>query len=407
MNAKVDIAEVVSRLIDCTIEGFDLRRITEIYRGTEKRGTSVLKTSAEDYSAAMRELHSEEKTVFNSYALITFEVDVADFIAPFVRSKTKPDVKKVRGFLNGLKGAQFVRYDAFRPIRGLRITEGKVPPVVLGPFTIFDSLRHMQELDLAMYNRFDSMGGNVAPYMVHAHVDARDSGKALELTDEMFERFERILRYMLAHDTDAEVSILNRIDERTREACLFDSAGNGTYSTERNVRKLVDIDSVFFIEPKHGHDKIWRLLSSASNSEMGTRLLLAVEWIGQSFAERVPSSAFLKAAIAVEILFTPEQGFITPSIASQISESVAMVLGTDVASRFALEKEVKDLYKIRSGVAHSGKADVHREHLERMQDIACQLVTKVLTLPSLTSVPTSVELQKVLKIMKYGCPAIT
>jgi hypothetical protein len=143
------------------------------------------------------------------------------------------------------------------------------------------------------------------------------------------------------------------------------------------------------------------------NNELTKKVLLAVDWIGQSIAEKVASSAFIKAAIALEVLFSPKKEFISSSITAQISESVAMLLGSNAESRFQTEKEVKDLYGIRSKVAHEGKTDVAYADLAEVQHLAREVVIKMLTLESLKTLATGQDLQQFLKSQKYGCPPLT
>jgi hypothetical protein len=136
------------------------------------------------------------------------------------------------------------------------------------------------------------------------------------------------------------------------------------------------------------------------------KILLAVDWVGQSIAEKVSSSAFIKAAIALEVLFTPEKGSFAPSIVFQITENVTLLLGKDEESRARGEREFKRLYDIRSSIAHAGKTDVERTDLVSIQEMARQVIFKLLTAPSVKDCATPDELSKVLKKLKYSCPPV-
>jgi hypothetical protein len=156
-----------------------------------------------------------------------------------------------------------------------------------------------------------------------------------------------------------------------------------------------------------GFDRVWQCLASASISEIEKRLLLALEWIGQSLNENAPASAFLKSAIALEVLFTyQEKSLINTSILAQVSENVAMLLGTDMQSRQELEAEVKRLYSMRSSIAHAGNNDVNQADLDAIQDIARNIVVKILTAESLKEVTSITEMYKYFKSLKYSCTAI-
>lgn len=168
-------------------------------------------------------------------------------------------------------------------------------------------------------------------------------------------------------------------------------------------RFLLAIDAGYLVDPRIGFDAIWGMFDIASPSEMKQRVLLAIDWIGESYDEQVASSAFIKAAIALEILFNEQKSeFLTKGIAAQISESVALLLGRDVDSKMSLEKEVKSLYGVRSGIAHAGKNDIKARDLESIQGIARQSVIRVMTDPVFKDVNTASAMTILFKKLKYG-----
>jgi hypothetical protein len=173
------------------------------------------------------------------------------------------------------------------------------------------------------------------------------------------------------------------------------------------LAKDLDVDDTYFRDSDAGFDRIWASLGAPSNGKLMQKILLAVDWVGQSIAEKVSSSAFIKAAIALEVLFTPEKGNFAPSIVFQITENVTLLLGKDEASRTGLEREFKRLYEIRSNIAHAGKTDIERADLVSIQEMARRVIFKLLTAPSIKDCATPDELSKVLKKLKYSCPAIT
>jgi len=136
--------------------------------------------------------------------------------------------------------------------------------------------------------------------------------------------------------------------------------------------------------------------------------MLAVEWIGQSMADPSPQSAFIKAAIALEIIFTyNEREIITPSIMNQMSESIALILGSSVDERLKIESRVKKLYGLRSKIVHSGKKDISQADYKTLLEIARSVIIKILTSDKLNSVDSVEDLYTILKKIKYSGDAIS
>ena len=117
----------------------------------------------------------------------------------------------------------------------------------------------------------------------------------------------------------------------------------------------------------------------------------------------MPQSAFLKAAIALEIIFTyNEKTIINASILSQISEGTALILGESVEERLKIETEVKNLYGLRSAIVHSGNKDISRDDHLKILDVSRNVVTKLLTSEKLMSIDSVENLYKLLKQIKYS-----
>ena len=111
---------------------------------------------------------------------------------------------------------------------------------------------------------------------------------------------------------------------RNRRAYVFSSAGQvSNSSSSHGPLEAIPLDDPYFISEEAGYKYAWDIATNSDLNRFQRRLLLAIEWIGQSMAEQLPQSAFLKSAIALEVIFTfSEKAIITPSILNQISEGV-------------------------------------------------------------------------------------
>jgi Apea-like HEPN len=144
-------------------------------------------------------------------------------------------------------------------------------------------------------------------------------------------------------------------------------------------------------------------LISRDATDFEKHILRCAEWTGQAIADSNPASALVKAAIALEVLFSgQEKGMITPSITAQIAEGSAFLLGTGRDSRIHLEREVKRLYGIRSAVLHSGKDSVNQEDLFSFIRICRSIVVLLLSEGEFFHMTSMTELATHLKNKKYS-----
>ncbi|UNU25666.1 HEPN domain-containing protein [Microcoleus vaginatus] len=247
-------------------------------------------------------------------------------------------------------------------------------------------------------------------YLIEWKAEARHFEKAIEIADEHFERFELILRYVLGSATNRfEVGVLNYQGWRHRKAYILSDMGEVSNSwTRHGPREPIPLDDPCFVKEDTGYHTVWGFTTKKNLNKFQKRIMLAVEWIGQSMADPSPPSAFIKAAIALEIIFTyNERDIITPSIMNQISESIALILGSSVDERLKLESSVKKLYGLRSKIVHSGNKDISQADYKALLEIARSVIIKILTSDKLNSVDSVEELYTILKKIKYSGDAIS
>ena len=279
---------------------------------------------------------------------------------------------------------------------------------MLGLYTLFDTNAHREQLTYGLSEKQRKLfEDDPPPYLIKVITQAREPVKALEIADALFERFERAIRFILGQRiSNFEVGILNYQGLIRKHAIVLSEISGTSARNKTGPTHLLSIDEPYFTDPARGFDKIWVNFEKPS-TKLAQRLLLAVEWIGQSYGERVPSIAFIKAMISLELLFTPtEGGFVTPSIISQLSESVALVVGKDAESRHRIETEVKRLYKIRSAIAHAGMTEVKMADLTAIEQLARSVVMKMFVAPSLNTLSSVDEMFEFFKTMKYSCAAM-
>jgi hypothetical protein len=408
MNQKVNGATIANEIISCFTPWNVFEMEEDQYRcfGLDS-AIAISYENSEKYVKALQRLFELDKSIESTYTYDTFERAVADLAYPHVIGQNPIEQSTIDAFLKELKAATVQTHEVFRPIMGIKFGYSRLP-CVLGPYTLFDTNAHREHLTLGLSKKQRKLFEDDSPtHLIKVITQAREPAKALEIADALFERFERAIRFMLGQRiSNFEVGILNYQGlVRKRAIVLSEISGTSARNKTGPTHPLL-IDEPYFTDPARGFDKIWVNFENPS-TKLSRRILLAVEWIGQSYGERVPSIAFIKAMVSLELLFTPTKGgFITPSIISQLSESVALVVGKDAESRHRIEAEVKRLYQIRSAIAHAGMTEVKMADLTAIEQLARNVVMKMFVAPSLNRLSSVDEMFELFKTMKYSCTSM-
>jgi len=356
------------------------------------------------YLNAISKAFSLDSEIERSYTIEKYKDSFIDFFSELIIKKTEATEQCVEVFYNQLKSQVTHTFSVFREIYGITF-KTSTDPVSLGNYTIyhFQSHKHIIEAKSSVKpedNRFDFS----SKYLIEWKADAKHYTKAIEIADSYFEKFELILHYIIGRPTSKyEVKIFNYQGRNNRDAIVFSDGGLATSSTSHGASDELPVDHPSLTNEDLGYKSIWQMADTNSLNQFHKRILLAIEWIGRSIMEPLPQSAFLKAAIALEKIFTyNEKTIINASILSQISEGTAFILGKSVEERLEIEKEVKKLYELRSAIVHSGNKDISRSDHIRILKVSKSVLTKLLTSEKLMSIDSIENLHKLLKRIKYS-----
>ena len=377
--------------------------------GLGVNGISFVGGNIIKFEESLKTLYQSDKSIHDTYSLKQFENNLINFLAKKCLSKEKIEVPECESFFENLLAEPIQDFYVFREVHGL-ILEDCSQPYVLGPFTIYHFESHQTIINARTKISPEHLWDTKTPsYLIEVTANARDSDKAIEKADIFFEKFELALRYTIGFRSDQfEVGILNYQGWRHRSVYMFSKEGAFSSSHSKHGSfKPIPIDDIYFKCADTGFDRMWAVMGQSKITELQGRLLLAIEWIGQSYIDKSPSSAFLKSAIALEILFThDEKSIINASILSQIAESIALLLGGNADERLAIEAEVKKLYSKRSAIAHAGKTQVAQEDLFAIFHYSREIVVKLMTSTSLRDLKSISEIHLYLKSCKYSCAVI-
>jgi hypothetical protein len=303
-------------------------------------------------------------------------------LIPLIREKKITgqafDAAGAERFRQHLSALPLEKYRVLRPLWGVDVAPEKAP-ITLGDFTIdFGRKVLIAERDSPVFTTVQKPEWQ-NQLLIQCSVPARESNRASELADKLFYRFELIFRFLIGRRTDwVDVGILNYKGARMRDQFLYSEDGSwlGHSSGWQGAMQPFLLKDERFPIPTPPMIE----LLTRSNNDLEKHIVRCAEWTGQAIAEPNEAAALVKAAIALEVLFSAnEKGVITPSIMAQIAESSAFLLGTDSASSMGIEREVKRLYGVRSAVVHSGKDAVDPKDLNAFIRICRRLVLRLLS----------------------------
>lgn len=365
------------------------------------------------YRDALSRAFNSDEEIKKTYTLKRYESLLIKHFRECFLKKCLAKNEDVSSFVEKLKAERIKTFSVFRDIHGI-VLNSPTSPLLLGCYTIYEFASQKEFIE----SRIDLITDSFPPiwfndnpeYLIEWKAEARHFEKALEIADEHFERFELILRYVLGSATNHfEVGVLNYQGWRHRKAYILSDMGEVSNSLSNDgPRERIRLDDPRFVNEDNGYHTVWGFTTNKNLNKFQKRVMLAVEWIGQSMADPSPQSAFIKAAIALEIIFTyNEREIITPSIMNQISESIALILGSSVDERLEIERSVKKLYGLRSKIVHSGNKDISQADYKTLLEIARFVIIKILTSDKLNSVDSVEELYTILKKIKYSGEAIS
>lgn len=356
------------------------------------------------YLEAISRAFSLDSEIERSYTIEKYKNSLIYFFSELIIKKIEATEQCVEVFYDQLKSQETQTFSVFREIYGITF-KTSTDPVSLGNYTIYHFQSHKHIIEAKSSVKPGDKTFDFSPkYLIEWKADAKHYEKAIEIADAYFERFELILYYIIGLPTPKyEVKIFNYQGRNIRNAIVFSDGGLATSSKIHGAFEELPVDNPYFTNEDFGYRYIWQLANMNSLNQFQKRIFLAIEWIGQSIREPLPQSAFLKAAIALEIVFTyNEKTIINASILSQISEGTALILGKTVEERLEIETEVKKLYGLRSAIVHSGNKDISRDDHLKILDVSRNVVTKLLTAEKLMSIDSVENLYKLLKQIKYS-----
>lgn len=371
----------------------------------EKETVSVHRENVEAFDKAVGALLDSLPGIKGTLSMGVF---LDDHLIPIIREKklsgkefTQDETEK---FARTICDLPLQNYRVIREIFGVMLTPGTMP-LTMGDFLIgfgTDMLRSVREKPIVSQTKKPE---DFEKLYIECSVAARDADRALEIADLLFYRFELIFRVLIGRRTKyLEVGIVNYVGPQLRHSLVLAKDGASRQgSAWQGALQPVPLNDPYFSSPAGPFPRLFKLISREHN-ELEKHVLRCAEWTGEAIGDRNAASAFVKGAIALEVMFSAkEKGIIiTPSIMAQVAESCAFVLGNDEAHACEIEREVKRLYGIRSAVVHSGKDTVEETDLDSLVRVCRGVITALLSKEEFVDIKKMSDLADYFKHRKYS-----
>ena len=360
------------------------------------------------YTKTINDFFQSRKLICKTFSIKEFEKNIIDTFSEKIIKKEHISREDANAFTKALDDSSVLNYSVMRKINGIHLSKPE-DIVDLGPFKIFRAQNHKEKLSDIFKKSIHEKIEDLPEYIIEASVPARSSNGAQKIADEMFENFEHCIRFIMGNQSKKiEIAIHNYGGAQFQENYVFHKTlyVGGTRGI-KELRESVDFSDKYFSE-QHAFQKIiWENYNTENLSDLKKRIILSIDWAGQAYLEKSPSSAFLKSAIALEILFTPDKNApMSASIQASISETVAMLCGENVDERISIEKLVKKLYGIRSSIAHAGKNEIEGQDLADIFAVTRQSIMNIICTPQLYKLDSLEKLREHFKALRYSFPPL-
>ncbi|WP_095101748.1 HEPN domain-containing protein [Pseudomonas sp. Irchel 3A5] len=313
--------------------------------------------------------------------------------------------EKLLKFIDLFEACKVKAHSTLKTLHGADST-GLLEPKIIGPITIYAIPRHADQIESLFESCKHKFREGTDRVIVEHRSMVRDQIKALELANTAFNTLDLLIAFLLGDRNKTHAAGVMHLRFDPFQRAIITSV-NGFFGGEEEFlgfRESVDINHLLSPDLCQGTDVSSGLISNVVDplDEIGRKISRAVEWVGEAYIEKNKASAFLKAAVAMEVLLkVDEKGVISSSIVSTMAEQCAFLLGRDADDCFEIEGKVKAMYGVRSSIVHSGSSSVDDSLLQEFLDLIRQIIFKVVELKISLNLKHMKELQATLKKRKY------
>ena len=231
-------------------------------------------------------------------------------------------------------------------------------PVKIGPFLIIDKKVHkgqFYEEEQFFIDNWDKLWIHCPEdILIGIKISVKELNRGYQIADYKFSLFENVVSFLNGGiGKYSKLSIVNFGSEETIHYYALDKGYGLRNSLEHQINFPINLNSEKFSGVDEGSKFLFSIMEKSDLNDIESRIIRSISWLGKGLREVDDSKLFIQLMFAIESLLNYRSGeIIEPSILSKISEFIAFTLGKDYETMVKLEKEFKDLYVIRSALAH-------------------------------------------------------
>ena len=269
----------------------------------------------------------------------------------------------INDWLTSLEKQEQKDYWIYKGIKGAELSKNE--SVKLGPFVIVNKNYHkdliINQSDFLGLRWNDIWQNCPDDLLIGIKLSVRDVARGYQLAEKQFSLFENIIKFLIPdYDKYTELSIVDIRESRIDKSFALNIESYNKSSTYLGRKMaLVDLNNPKLCDLELGTKYLFDIVEKQNPNDIEKRLLKAIDWVGKGLKETDNSKGFIQLMFAIEALLNYRKGeIIEPSILSKVSEFIAFTLGEDYLTRIELEKEFKNLYGIRSAIAHGDTKNI-------------------------------------------------
>lgn len=281
-----------------------------------------------------------------------------------IRKSNDLSVDSLKPFIKKLNDLEVQKYNIIRELKGAECHTGN--PLCLGPFIIFHKEIHFKHM-FDKYNGFkgalpEQLGKFYQNVCISIEVSAKEPTKAIELADNLFDKFESISSFILdiMGGNKKSIGVFNFDNYKVSNCIILNENTFQVNSSASGAIEQVNLKTIKFDDENSGYDRLWNWLSQDKLTDIQSRIINAVIWTGKANNEKDISKAFIQYIIALESLLQHQKKneLVSPSITNRMAELSAFIIGQSLQDKIDIERKVKGLYGLRSQIAHGVDVEV-------------------------------------------------
>ena len=157
-------------------------------------GVFIETSDYKQYYDSLGTLLSMKKELSQTVSEDFLRRSLLQFIKPLIEAGEVAQQKYLTEFYSLLCAQPIQQFSIFRRISGIEITS--LAPLKLGDFCLYQTDIHNQELINDSYNK-PTLFEEVSEFLIRVTVTAREAEYAVQIAEERFTQFERVIAYIL------------------------------------------------------------------------------------------------------------------------------------------------------------------------------------------------------------------